>query len=78
LKVKKKHPLILAGGLNRENIERAIETVGPCAVDINSGVETSPGKKDPHKIREIVEIIRAADTDEAPGNIFTEASNLEP
>jgi len=70
LKVKKKHPLILAGGLNKENIKRAIETVRPCAVDINSGVETLPRKKDPHKIREIMEIIRATDKDEAPGNIF--------
>jgi len=72
LKVKKNHPLILAGGLNKENIKRAIDTVRPCAVDINSGVETLPGKKDPHKIREIMEIIRATDTDEAPGNIFTD------
>ena len=78
LKVKKTHPLILAGGLNKENIKRAIETVRPCAVDINSGVETSPGKKDPYKIREIMEIIRATDKDEASGNIFTEAWNLEP
>jgi phosphoribosylanthranilate isomerase len=72
LEVKKKHPLILAGGLNKENIKRAIEIVRPCAVDINSGVETSPGRKDPHKIREIMEIIRATDTDEAPGKIFTD------
>jgi phosphoribosylanthranilate isomerase len=78
LKVKKNHPLILAGGLNKENIERAIEIVRPCAVDINSGVETSPGKKDPHKIREIMEIIRATDKDEAPGNLFRETWNLEP
>jgi phosphoribosylanthranilate isomerase len=72
LKVKKSHPLMLAGGLNRENIKRAIETVRPCAVDINSGVEISPGKKDPYKIREIMEIIRATDADEAPGNIFAD------
>jgi phosphoribosylanthranilate isomerase len=78
LRVKKTHPLILAGGLNKENIRRAIETVRPDAVDINSGVETSPGKKDPHKIREIMEIIRATDKDEAPGNFFGEAWNLEP
>ena len=78
IKVKEKHPLILAGGLNRENIREAIERVRPQAVDINSGVETSPGKKDPHKIREIMEIIRATDKDEAPGNIFTEARDLEP
>ena len=78
LKVRKTHPLILAGGLNKENIKRAIETVRPCAVDINSGVETLPGKKDPYKIREIMEIIRATDKDEAPGNIFTETRDLEP
>jgi phosphoribosylanthranilate isomerase len=73
LKVKKIHPLILAGGLNKENIRRAIETVRPDAVDINSGVETSPGKKDPYKIREIIEIIRAADRTEAAENIFRQA-----
>jgi phosphoribosylanthranilate isomerase len=73
LRVKKTHPLILAGGLNRENIKRAIETVRPCAVDINSGVEASPGEKDPYKIREIMDIVRATDEDEAPGNIFREA-----
>ena len=77
MKVKETHPLILAGGLNRDNIRRAIETVGPHAVDINSGVETSPGKKDPHKIREIMEIVRATDNGEASRNIFIEAWNLE-
>ena len=71
LKVKKTYPLILAGGLNKENIIRAIETVRPCAVDINSGVEASPGKKGPYKIREIIEIIRATDTDGGSGNIFS-------
>jgi phosphoribosylanthranilate isomerase len=40
-----RHPLILAGGLNRENIAAALQTVRPHAVDINSGVEISPGKK---------------------------------
>jgi phosphoribosylanthranilate isomerase len=78
IKIKETHPLILAGGLNKENIREAIERVNPQAVDINSGVETLPGKKDPHKIREIMEIIRATDKDEAPGNIFTEPRDLEP
>ncbi len=61
IKVKETHALILAGGLNRENIREAIETVRPQAVDINSGVETSPGKKDPNKIREIMKIVRETD-----------------
>jgi len=78
IKVKETHHLILAGGLNRENIREAIVRVRPQAVDINSGVEISPGKKDPQKIREIMEIIRATDTDEASRNIFTEVWDLEP
>lgn len=61
IKVKEMQPLILAGGLNKENIRKAIETVRPQAVDINSGVEISPRKKDPNKIREIIEIVCETD-----------------
>jgi phosphoribosylanthranilate isomerase len=61
IKVKEIHPLILAGGLNRGNIREAIERVRPQAVDINSGVEISPGKKDPGKIKEILKIVRETD-----------------
>jgi phosphoribosylanthranilate isomerase len=61
IKVKETHPLILSGGLNKENIREAIEMVRPQAVDINSGVEISPGKKDSSKIREIIKIVRQTD-----------------
>jgi phosphoribosylanthranilate isomerase len=57
-------PLILAGGLNENNIRDAIAAVSPHAVDINSGIESSPGKKDAEKMRRIMEIIR---TMESPG-----------
>jgi phosphoribosylanthranilate isomerase len=57
-RIKAAYPLILAGGLHKGNIEEAIRSVAPDAVDINSGVEQSAGKKDPEKIRKIIEIIR--------------------
>jgi len=56
-------PLILSGGLNENNVSEALHKVKPAALDINSGMESAPGKKDPAKIARIMQIIR----DEAPG-----------
>ncbi len=47
-------PLILAGGLKPENVKEAISAVKPYAVDVSSGVEASPGTKDPRKVAEFV------------------------
>ena len=48
-------PVILAGGLNPENVKEAILTTKPYAVDVASGVEVSPGVKDHKKIQLFVE-----------------------
>jgi len=50
-------PLILSGGLNSDNILEAIETVVPHAVDVNSGVEASPRKKNPHKMKKVIDMV---------------------
>ncbi len=53
--------LIAAGGLSPENVVEAIATLRPWGVDVASGVEAAPGRKDPDKVRKFVARARAAD-----------------
>jgi phosphoribosylanthranilate isomerase len=53
--------LVVAGGLNSNNVGEAIETLKPWGVDVVSGVEARPGKKDPDKVRAFVQAVREAD-----------------
>lgn len=50
---------ILAGGLDPENVERAIRATSPWGVDVKSGVEAKPGTKDPMKVKEFIATARA-------------------
>lgn len=52
--------LLIAGGLTPENVGEAIRTVRPWGVDVSTGVEEKPGRKDPKKVREFVAEARRA------------------
>jgi phosphoribosylanthranilate isomerase len=53
-------PLVLAGGLTPENVAEAIRRVRPYAVDVSSGVEVSPGVKDPERVKAFLEAVRTS------------------
>ncbi len=53
--------MILAGGLHSGNVVQAIEEVGPFGVDVSSGVESAPGRKDPRLIQEFVSAAKAVE-----------------
>jgi phosphoribosylanthranilate isomerase len=67
-------PMILSGGLTPENVGDAIGAVRPYAVDVASGVESAPGRKDHDKLRAFVTAVSAADGATAASSATTSAS----
>jgi phosphoribosylanthranilate isomerase len=55
------HRIVIAGGLTPSNVGRAVGYLGPFGVDVVSGVEARPGKKDPEKVRAFVKAVRDFD-----------------
>ncbi|MSU35960.1 MAG: phosphoribosylanthranilate isomerase [Pedosphaera sp.] len=56
-------PIILSGGLDPVNVTEAIRRVRPYAVDVSSGVESEPGRKDPTRVQAFIQAVRVG----APG-----------
>ena len=59
-------PVILSGGLTPENVGDAIAAVHPFAVDVASGVELEPSRKDPEKLEAFAEAVRASAASPVP------------
>lgn len=59
-RVAARHPVILSAGLTPDTVRAAIQLARPYAVDVNSGVEARPGKKDPEKLRRFIAAAKAA------------------
>ena len=62
VQAKKFGRLILSGGLNPENVRTALERVRPYGVDVCSGVERAPGKKDIEKVKKFIQEVRTCDS----------------
>jgi phosphoribosylanthranilate isomerase len=57
-RIARQRPIVLSGGLSAANVVEAIEAVRPIAIDVSSGVESEPGKKDPAKLRALFEALQ--------------------
>ncbi len=60
-------PLILAGGLNADNVSQAMQQVQPWAVDVSGGVESSPGLKDADKMRKFLYAVQMKNAQRCDG-----------
>ena len=68
--ISEKETEILAGGLSPDNVSQAIQEALPDAVDVSSGVEATPGRKDMDKVKRLLEAVALTDCGRKPRRIF--------
>ena len=61
-----RRPIVLAGGLNPDNVADAVERVRPFGIDVSSGVEAAPGVKDHGRLKQLFDAIREAEVGQPP------------
>ncbi|MBS3779708.1 MAG: phosphoribosylanthranilate isomerase [Desulfovermiculus sp.] len=66
----KKYPTIIAGGLAPENVAQAINAAGSSAVDVSSGVESTPGRKESRKVRDFISAVHQSTLKNPTRRIF--------
>ena len=69
--------IVLAGGLTPDNVGDALRDVRPFGLDVSSGVEASPGRKDPERLRAFFDAVRSADPAVGNGTPVTTEQVLE-
>jgi phosphoribosylanthranilate isomerase len=72
------HRLIVSGGLRPENVAQAVAHLRPAGVDVSTGVEAAPGRKDPLLLRDFIINARQANEDAAAREPSVDAATQEP